>query len=146
MRKISRNKKIVSLIIAALFLCICFAGCSPAVSEDEQEQVRGDSVLEVSEIVSSNFASYAFDAIGSADWIEFHNNSSGTIDLEGYSVMAEDKPDAKYTFGSISIEPDGYLVAAATDSPGADGLGFPVTGFRLAKEGFILMLKILTAV
>lgn len=59
-------------------------------------------------IVVSEFNNTSYDAL---DWIELYNNTSATIDLGSY-VFKDSKDDNIYTFPSISLAPDSFIVIA----------------------------------
>ena len=66
--------------------------------------------LVISEFMASNDTTIN-DGFGEdSDWIEIHNHGDQSLDLSGYHLT--DDPDnlEKWTFPSVVIQPDEYLV------------------------------------
>ena len=96
--------------------------------------------LHINEILASN-ADGLTDGFGEhSDWIEIHNRGPAPVDLAGYHLS--DEPDflTKWSFPSVTIPADGYLVLFASGRDQADGSGFLHTSFKLDKDGEYLAL------
>ncbi|HEX9972681.1 MAG TPA: lamin tail domain-containing protein [bacterium] len=69
----------------------------------------------INEVMASNSAIIKDEDGDSSDWIELYNNSTDTIDLNGFG-LSDDAVDAfKWTFPSVSLEPQEFLVVFASD-------------------------------
>ncbi|SVC26094.1 uncharacterized protein METZ01_LOCUS278948, partial [marine metagenome] len=66
--------------------------------------------VQLNEIVSSN-ASVLYDEDGDTpDWIELHNPSNQTVNLDGFGITDDPGDLSMWIFPSIVIEPNGFLV------------------------------------
>ncbi|MEC7745461.1 MAG: lamin tail domain-containing protein, partial [Candidatus Neomarinimicrobiota bacterium] len=71
--------------------------------------------VQLNEIVSSN-ASVLYDEDGDTpDWIELHNPSNQTVNLDGFGITDDPGDLSMWIFPSIVIEPDSFLVIFASD-------------------------------
>ena len=96
------NKNIPVLPLDSLsWFCGCIGG-SPGEAYSPCEEP-----IIISEFNYNNSNS-SYDA---GDWIELYNNTSETINLESY-VFKDSKNDNVFTFPSISIAPDSFIVIA----------------------------------
>ena len=70
-----------------------------------------------------------------SDWIEIHNPTAATINLEGWHLSDNDDRLEKWTFPSVDIPPGGFLVVFASNKDRAD-VGAPLhTNFQLSSGG-----------
>ncbi|MFK8037233.1 MAG: CotH kinase family protein [Crocinitomicaceae bacterium] len=70
--------------------------------------------LVINEVMSSNSTSI-FDEDGDfVDWIELYNNSNSAIDLEGYYLSDELDETQKWTFPSVTVNPNDFLLVFAS--------------------------------
>ena len=93
--------------------------------------------LVISEVVSSNSASYHVARIGSPDWIELYNAGESAIDLSGYRIYKSE--DDSFTFSDFVIEPGEYkLLCACASVYESDAY---CIGFRLSKAGESLVIE-----
>src|SRR5689334_17663526 len=100
------------------------------------------SAVEISEFMAINGHTLADQDNEYSDWIEVHNTTNTPVDLAGWHLT--DNPDnlAKWTFPSISLDPDGYLVVFASEKDRtATGPGTQLhTNFKLSGDGEYLAL------
>ena len=99
--------------------------------------MAGDLVI--NEFMASNDATAADQDGEYDDWIELYNNSSSSIDLEGYYLSDDPDDLTKWTFpAGTSIAGNGYLIIWADDDENQAGLH---TTFKLsaAAESVLLM-------
>ncbi len=54
------------------------------------------------------------------DWIELYNPTSSAIDLAGFTLVAENDAKKSWTFPSIIIEPNDYLIVFASEKDRRD--------------------------
>ena len=74
----------------------------------------GQSVR-LNEIVTSN-GDNLYDEDGETpDWIELHNPTNELIDLLGFGITDDPEDLSKWTFPSIALDPDDFLVVFASD-------------------------------
>ena len=77
------------------------------------------------------------------DWIEIYNAGDEALDLQGYHLTDDPDDLAQWTFPSVVLEPDAYLLVFATGSDGEDGvgeLGYLHATFALRARGEYLAL------
>ena len=94
--------------------------------------------LVINEFMASN-GSTAADQDGEFDdWIEFYNNGSNSIDLEGYYLSDDVDELSKWAFpAGTSIAPGDYLIVWADSDETQDGLH---TNFKLSASAESLFL------
>lgn len=66
------------------------------------------------------------------DWIEFYNNSSAPVNLDGYLLSDDSLDFAKWSFPDVVIPPQGYLVVWADNDLSQPGLH---CNFQLNRQG-----------
>jgi len=76
----------------------------------------------------------------SSDWIEVFNNSSITVNLDGWHLTDDSDELTKWRFPAVSIEPDSYLLVFASDKDRTDPNSELHANFRLAAEEDYLAL------
>lgn len=87
----------------------------------------------ISEVMAAN-ATTAFDEDGVAsDWIEVHNPTSGPVDLAGWHLTDSPAKPTQFTFPSIVLPPDGYVIVFA--SKRNQVVGELHADFALSKDG-----------
>ena len=129
--------------ILACLLIVCLsvplAGCSLNTGGTSKGVV-------ISEVVSSNGASYEHEYYGSPDWIELHNESDQPVNLLGWGITDNIKnADKAFTLPEIILPADGYLLLLATKMEKTDTLAWdgksPIClGFSLKSAGEDLVL------
>ncbi|MEM7316159.1 MAG: lamin tail domain-containing protein, partial [Planctomycetota bacterium] len=91
--------------------------------------------LVISEFMASNDTTIN-DGFGEdSDWIEIHNQGDQSLDLTGYHLTDDHDNLEKWTFPSVTIQPDEYLVIFASGEDTTDPLGYLHTNFRLSAGG-----------
>ena len=95
--------------------------------------------LIITEFMASNTSTVTNGAAGTADWIEIYNNSASTIDLTGWHLTDNSNNLAKWTFPSVQLPADSFLLVWADD------LNAVISGeihasFKLGAEGEYLAL------
>ena len=97
----------------------------------------------ISEFGASN-ATTLLDGDGNAsDWIELYNAGDESVDLAGWHLTDDQGDLTKWTFSSVSLGPEEFLVvfASGQDDPAyVDAAGNLHTTFRLSREGEYLAL------
>ena len=72
-------------------------------------------VLQINEVVSANGESL-FDEDGDTpDWIELYNPSNETIDISEFKISDDRNDLSKWSFPSLLVEPDSFLLIFASD-------------------------------
>lgn len=115
-----------------MLLTAAFTGCDSIAASGSASDIY------INEVVSSNSFSLIDEVLGSPDWIELHNPSGKSIDLEGYALTDNLKDPHKWTFPSVSIPAGGYIIVYAAKYDGDAEL--LCTGFGLSKSGELLYL------
>jgi hypothetical protein len=96
--------------------------------------------LEISEFMAKNDNGLKDEEGIRRDWIEIHNNSSQTIDLAGYHLTDDPGELNMWTFPSVQLDPDEYLVVFASEKDRRDPAGTLHTNFKLNEDGDYLAL------
>lgn len=102
---------------------------------------QGAGALAISELMADN-KTYVPDEEGLYwDWVEIHNTSSQTVELEGYCLSDDPSNPTKWRFPKVSLEADGYLLVYCSGM-GISEAGRPLhAGFKLASEGETVVLS-----
>lgn len=94
----------------------------------------------ISEFMASN-DTVLFDGNGIAsDWIELYNNGDQPVDLAGYSLSDDASDLEKWTFPSVTLDPNTFLVVFASGNGVPDLAGNLHTNFALGASGEYLAL------
>lgn len=75
-----------------------------------------------------------------SDWIELHNPTDASIDLQGWSVTDDQDVPKKWTFPGITLPPRAYRVVFASGKDRREPTGSLHTNFQLSAEGEYLAL------
>ena len=96
-----------------------------------------EASLRINEIVASNKSGLTDEDGERSDWIEIYNEGPDTIDLADWTLTDDlEKPD-KWTFPSLVVAPNTYVVIFASGKNRADTWH---TNFKLASDGEYLAL------
>ena len=116
---------------------------------DGTESVQAEVTLQVgtdfgpaviSEFMASGNETYADSQGGYYNWIEIHNTSDQSVNLDGWSLTDdEDTPD-KWVFPSMTIDAGGYLVVFASGNDATDPSSDLHTNFKLSSDGEYLAI------
>ncbi|MDG1891581.1 MAG: CotH kinase family protein [Verrucomicrobiota bacterium] len=94
----------------------------------------------INEFMASNASSTIDEDDNRSDWIEIHNTGFGAANLEGWSLTNDPSHLDKWTFPSVNLFPNGYLVVFASGK-NRKNPGNPLhTDFRLRQKGAYLAL------
>jgi len=121
------------IVFAMLAVLIMAAGCSLEASS------QPPTGLVISEVVSSNTNSLIDSVFGNPDWVELHNASDKTIDLEGYAISESARNQYVFPEG-ISIDAGEYLLVYCCEAIEGTDTNQCCTGFKLSKSGSKLTL------
>jgi hypothetical protein len=94
----------------------------------------------ISEFLSANSSGLRDEDGDSSDWLEIHNPTAVTINLEGWHLTDNDGNLDKWTFPSVEISPDGFLVVFASKKDRAVAGSELHTDFELRSGGEYLAL------
>ncbi len=97
--------------------------------------------LVISEFMAANAETLADEDGDSSDWIEIHNPSNTTLDLDGWYLT--DDPDNlnRWEFPPVILETGGYLVVFASGKDRRSAAAGPLhTNFKLSAGGEDLLL------
>jgi hypothetical protein len=72
------------------------------------------SQITINEASNANSTSVIRPDGSNPDWIELHNASTNSIDLQGYQLTDDSSKVDKWTFPSVTIAPNGFLTVFAT--------------------------------
>jgi len=98
------------------------------------------SNVRINEIVSDNTTGVQ-DAFGDySDWIELHNSGSTAVNLAGYYLSDNDANFSKWTFPSVTIPANGYLVVFASGNNQVINNEVH-TNFSISKNGEPIVLS-----
>ena len=94
----------------------------------------------ISEFMASNGSTTIDDEDNRSDWIEIHNPGFSAINLEGWALTDDPAHVDVWTFPSITLFPNSYLVVFASNNDRKNP-GAPLhTSFNLNREGEYLAL------
>lgn len=93
------------------------------------------SGLTISEFLASNDSGLSDEDGDRPDWIEIHNGSTDTVDLDGWYLTDESDDLTKWEFPAVAIQPGEYLVVFASGKNRRDPAGELHTSFALAAGG-----------
>jgi hypothetical protein len=94
----------------------------------------------ISEFLSANSSGLRDEDGDASDWIEIHNPTAVTINLEGWHLTDKDGNLDKWTFPSVEIAPGGFLVVFASKKDRAQVGSELHTDFELRSGGEYLAL------
>lgn len=90
--------------------------------------------VEITEVVTANRSVFANETGKYCDYVEIHNTSSATINLEGYWLTDDTSKPDKWVFPAVQLPADGYL--ALHCAAGVQGNSeYLHTGFGLSSDG-----------
>jgi hypothetical protein len=133
--------------IALLFCCIGALAAGPSrgnlntqvntpdlgiMAENGQSYGTGPII---SEFVASNEASLLDEEGDSPDWIEIHNPTQETINLNGWYLTDDMNNLEKWEFPSVQLAPGGYMIVFASGKDRRDPANQLHTNFALRAEG-----------
>lgn len=75
-----------------------------------------------------------------SDWIELHNPTTTPLDLSEWTLTDSLEDPTKWTFPSITLEPDSYLIIFASGKNRTNPVSELHTNFKLSKNGETLAL------
>ena len=93
----------------------------------------------ITELMASNDGLLQLADGTAPDWVEIHNSAAVPIDLEGYR-LTDDPTGRGWSFPSVTLEPDQYLVVYASGKDVVDQADNLHTNFRLSAQGEYLAL------
>lgn len=116
------------------------AGCCAGflASANRAPAEPGAGVL-ISEFMAANNATLTNSFGRADDWVELHNNTAATVNLDGWHLTDNASNLTKWMFPSVSLTPGDYLVVWASDENTVTN-GEIHTSFRLGAEGEYLAL------
>lgn len=89
----------------------------------------------ITEFLASNKTGIRDKDGDASDWIELYNSTDRVIDLAGWHLTDDEDDLAKWTFPSVSISPDEYLVVFASGKDLMDPASELHTNFKLSAGG-----------
>jgi len=114
-----------------------FAAVLPLVTQASAALAQGPAVV-INEFLADNNNGLADNTGEFEDWIELHNTSTSSINLQGWTIADSDDV---YTFENTSIGANGYLVIFASgDVSRSAGPDIHVP-FKLSADGEPLLLR-----
>ncbi len=96
--------------------------------------------LFISEFLASGDGPMADEDGDFSDWIEVHNPTGETVDLEGWHLTDDDGNLSKWEFPDVSIDSGGYLLVFASAKDRVNPASRLHTNFRLEGGGDYLAL------
>ena len=89
----------------------------------------------VTEVMASNTRTLDDGNGLSSDWIEIYNAGDVAADLTGWHLTDDINDPMKWSFPSVQVQPDSFLVVFASGEGEPDHLGYFHTNFRLSSAG-----------
>ena len=96
--------------------------------------------LTITELMPSNSLTTFTDG-GYYDWIEIYNESNTTIDLSEYTLSDDEAELDMWTFPSVMLESNEYLVVYASKKDGESGNSEIHTNFKISASGESIYLS-----
>ncbi len=93
----------------------------------------------VNELMSSNSTVLQDEDGEYSDWIEIHNPTSSTINLNGFTISDDLTEPQKWTFPNIDLSADEYLIVFASDENRTSGELH--TNFKISSSGETIILS-----
>jgi hypothetical protein len=111
----------------------------------DPDQPTGRSAVGISEFLAVNGAGILDDDQERSDWIEIHNRSAQTIDLEGWTLTDDPTQPDKWTFRAFPLAPGQVILVFASgknrrEIEPENGRFYLHTNFRLDSAGGFLAL------
>jgi len=122
------------VVVVALALVAVAAPIAPVT----ETALAAPSDVEISEFMASNNSTLLDEDGASSDWVELHNTSASPVDLNGWHLTDSAGNLLKWTFPSVTIDPDAYLIVFA--SLKNQTTGELHTGYKLSAAGEYLGL------
>ena len=94
----------------------------------------------ITEFLASNSTGLKDEDGAYSDWIEIHNSGESPIDLEGWHLTDNSTNPTKWTFPSVEIPADGYLIIFASNKDRTTSGSELHTNFKLSADGEHLAL------
>lgn len=94
----------------------------------------------ITEFLASNINGLTDEDGDTSDWIELHNPTSSTLNLEGWQLTDDRSELSKWTFPATTVPPDAYLVIFASGKNRTAADSELHTNFKLSAEGESLIL------
>jgi len=94
----------------------------------------------ISEFLASNDTGIKDEDGDQKDWIEIFNDGAETVNLEGWHLTDDASDLTKWTFPSVTIPPQGYLIVWASKKDRSDVGKELHTNFKLSSSGEYLAL------
>ncbi len=105
---------------------------SPERAEKEFHQLAVVSGLVINEIMAANSSSVADQDGEFDDWVELYNGGANSINLSGFYLSDNENDLTKWSFPSVSIQPNDYLIVWC-DTAGVTQTGLHTT-YRLSSD------------
>jgi hypothetical protein len=109
-------------------------------SLERRMMLDGAMQATISEFVAANNNGLRDEDGHTSDWIEIHNPTDETIDLAGWHLTDDDTQLDKWTFPTVEITPDDFLVVFASRKDRALAGDELHTNFQLGSGGEYLAL------
>lgn len=101
--------------------------------------VAGD--LEISEVMSANSLYFADENGETHDYIEIHNCSAYSVDLEGWYLSDDSAKLKKWVFPSVTLPSGGYLAVHCSGLSRSENVSHLHTSFKLSSAGETVYLS-----
>lgn len=131
----SRRKRRIQLIFWAAIALVLVAGARQLVADP----TRFGSTERTPVIISEFLVAHA-DPNAPAGWLELYNRSNQRVDLANWTLTDDPTDPEKWTFPSVEIESNGYLLVWSDDAAPADAENEIVANVTLAAAGGFLAL------
>ena len=128
------DKKYIFLLLVLSIILVSILLFIPNISN---KYVKTD--LYISEIMANNYSTIKDNYGNYSDYIEIHNSTNKTINLEGYHLSDSEFEIKKWTFPNLEIKPKSYILVYASGlNKCSDDICH--TNFKLSTKGEVLTL------
>ncbi|SDR66787.1 Listeria/Bacterioides repeat-containing protein/Por secretion system C-terminal sorting domain-containing protein [Polaribacter sp. KT25b] len=97
--------------------------------------------IAINEVMSSNDATIADEDGDFNDWVELYNYGTTSVNLEGYGLSDDNGESFKWTFPSITIDPNQYILVWASDKDISVANEPLHANFKISSGGESIFLK-----
>ncbi|MGK0413004.1 MAG: putative repeat protein (TIGR02543 family) [Polaribacter sp.] len=97
--------------------------------------------IAINEIMNSNDSAYADEDGDFNDWIEIYNYGTTSVNLDGYGLSDDSTLSFKWTFPSMTIAPNQYILVWASGKNKAIAGQNLHTNFKISSTGETIFLK-----
>ncbi len=130
------------ILFSLLFTCIFLSGCSENSSDESKTpSISSEKQIIINEVMSSNDIFFPSHDGRFYDWVELHNLTDHTFDLNKCYLTDDERKPFKFQLKNVSLSPHGYTTIYLSGLNQIDANGIPHANFKLSSSGETLYLN-----